>query len=133
MAGTANEPAVPSHGIDSLIAKLRDQGVSAGRSEGEKIIADARAKAKQIVDRANDDARKHLVASRKEAEAFQAAGEAAIKTAISEVKHNIETNEFNASAAAQEAEARAAAEAAQREYEEQQKKVKEWEKKREDQ
>jgi V/A-type H+-transporting ATPase subunit E len=82
MAGTANEPAVPSHGIDSLIAKLRDQGVSAGRSEGEKIIADARAKAKQIVDRANDDARKHLVASRKEAEAFQAAGEAAIKTAM---------------------------------------------------
>jgi V/A-type H+-transporting ATPase subunit E len=82
MTTTAKETSVPSHGIDALIAKLRDEGVSAGRSEGDKIVSEARAKAKQIVDKASKEAKSHLDASRKEAEAFQSAGEAAIKTAM---------------------------------------------------
>ena len=56
-----------------------------------------------------------------------------IMTAIAEVKQNIETDEFNLDAAAQEAAARAAKEAADAEYEAQKKKVEEWEHKREDQ
>ena len=82
MANTANEPAVPAQGIDALIAKLRDEGVSAGRGEAEKIIAEAKARAKQIVDKAHQEAKGHLEASRREADAFQAAGESAIKTAM---------------------------------------------------
>lgn len=82
MANPANATSVPSHGVDALIAKLRDEGVSAGRSEGEKIVAEARAKAKQLVEKAHEEARSHVEASRRAAEAFQAAAEAAIKTAM---------------------------------------------------
>jgi V/A-type H+-transporting ATPase subunit E len=82
MANTANATSVPSQGIDALIAKLREEGVAAGRGEGEKIVAEARTKAKQLVDKAHEEARGRLETSRKEAEAFQAAAEAAIKTAM---------------------------------------------------
>ena len=56
MATAATETPVPSSGVDALIAKLREQGVSAGRGEGDKIVADARAKAKQLVDKAHEEA-----------------------------------------------------------------------------
>jgi V/A-type H+-transporting ATPase subunit E len=82
MANVKEQTPVPSHGIDALIAKLRDEGVSAGRDEGGKIVAEAKAKAKQIVGKATEEAKSHLAASRKEAQAFQSAGEAAIKTAM---------------------------------------------------
>ncbi len=82
MTNAGAETPVPSSGIDALIAKLREQGVSAGRSEGEKIVAEAKAKARQIVDKAHEEAKNHLEVSRKEAASFQAAGEEAIKTAM---------------------------------------------------
>ena len=72
----------PAHGVDALIAKLRDEGVSAGRGEAEKIIADARAQAKQIIDKATVEAKEHLAAARKEGDAYQTAGEEAVKTAM---------------------------------------------------
>ena len=50
MAKEANEALPASSGVDGLIAKLRDEGVSAGREEAEKIVADARAKANEIVE-----------------------------------------------------------------------------------
>ncbi len=82
MAPSAKQPVAPSHGIDALIQKLRDEGVSAGRKQADSILAQAKQSAKQMVDKANEEARKHLEASRKEAAAFQSAGEAAIKTAM---------------------------------------------------
>ena len=82
MTNAGAETPAPSSGIDALIAKLREQGVSAGRSEGEKIVAEAKAKARQIVDKAHEEAKNHLDSSRKEAASFQAAGEEAIKTAM---------------------------------------------------
>lgn len=82
MASTEKHIPEPSHGVDALIAKLRDEGVSAGRGEAEKIVAEAKANAKKIVDKANAEAKKHLEASRKEAASYQSAGEEAIKTAM---------------------------------------------------
>ena len=67
MAREAKEAVAPSSGVDALIAKLRDEGVFAGRDEAEKIVSDARGKAKQIVDKANKEAREHIEAARKEA------------------------------------------------------------------
>ena len=72
----------PAHGVDALIAKLRDEGVSAGRGEADKIIAEARAEAKRIIDKASAEAKQHLTAARKEGDAYQAAGEEAVKTAM---------------------------------------------------
>lgn len=82
MVDADNQSQLPSQGIDALIARLREQGVSAGREEAEKIVADARAMAKEIVDKAKEEAKKHIEASHKEADAFQAAGVAAIQMAM---------------------------------------------------
>ena len=82
MANAANEVPLPSSGVDALIAKLRDQGVAAGRGEAEKIVAAARAEARQIVEKANRDARQHIEAAHKEGDAYQSAGEEAVKTAM---------------------------------------------------
>ncbi len=82
MTNEATETPVASSGVDVLIAKLREQGVSAGRSEGDRIVAEAQAKAKQIVDKAREEAKNYLEGSRKEAAAFQYAGEEAIRTAM---------------------------------------------------
>ena len=82
MVDAENQSQLPSQGIDALITRLREQGVTAGREEAEKIVADARAMAKQIVDQAKQEAKKHIEASHKEADAFQAAGVAAIQMAM---------------------------------------------------
>ncbi len=82
MAKEAKEAPPPASGVDALIAKLRDQGVSAGRGEADKIVAAAQAQAKQIVDKANAEAKAHLAAAHKEGDAYQSAGEEAVKTAM---------------------------------------------------
>ena len=82
MTNATEQTPMPSHGVDALIAKLRDEGVTAGRDEAAKILAEAKAKAKQIVNKAKDEASAYIEGSRKEAQAFQSAGEAAIKTAM---------------------------------------------------
>ena len=82
MAKAAKEAPLPASGVDALIAKLRDQGVSAGRSEAEKIIADAQAQARRIVDKATAEAERHLAAAHKEGDAYKSAGEEAVKTAM---------------------------------------------------
>ncbi len=81
----------PSQGIDALIARLREQGVSAGREEGEKIVAEARAMAKQIVDSAKEEAKNQVQAAHKQAESFQAAGVAAIQMAMRDTILNLKS------------------------------------------
>ena len=82
MAKAAKQELPPASGGDALIAKLRDEGVSAGRDEAEKIVAEARAKSKAIVDKAKTEAKAHLAAARKEGDAYRSAGEEAVKTAM---------------------------------------------------
>jgi V/A-type H+-transporting ATPase subunit E len=81
MAKPATEQ-VTSSGVDALIARLRDEGVAAGRSDAEKIIGDAKAQAKKILDKAQKEARERLDAAHKETESYKTAGEEALKTAI---------------------------------------------------
>ncbi len=69
-------------GVDALITKLRDEGVTAGRNEADRILNDARAKAKQILDKATAEAKDQLEKARKESDAYRAAGEEALKTAM---------------------------------------------------
>lgn len=72
----------PASGVDALIAKLRDEGVAAGRGEADRILAEARAEAKRILDKAAAEAKEHLAAARKEGDAYKSAGEQAVKTAL---------------------------------------------------
>jgi V/A-type H+-transporting ATPase subunit E len=71
-----------SSGVDALIARLREEGVSAGRSEAERIIGDAQSQANRILDKAQREARERLDAAHKEADAYRAAGEEALRTAM---------------------------------------------------
>lgn len=71
-----------SSGVDALIARLRDEGVSAGRSEADRILSEARAQAHQILAKADAEARERLETAHKEADAYRAAGEEALKTAM---------------------------------------------------
>lgn len=71
-----------SSGVDALIARLRNEGVSAGRGEAETILIDAKAQAKQLLDKAETEARERLEKARKESDAYRAAGEEALKIAM---------------------------------------------------
>ncbi len=82
MASEAREENGTSRGVDTLIAKLRDEGVAAGKKEADRIIADARAEAMKILDKAQTEARAHIAATHKEADSYRSAGEEAVKTAM---------------------------------------------------
>ena len=82
MARQETKESPQSSGVDALIAKLRDEGVTAGREEADALLAEARAQAKRILDKANNDAQQHLEEARKQSEAYRNAGKEALKTAM---------------------------------------------------
>jgi V/A-type H+/Na+-transporting ATPase subunit E len=73
-AGTAS-------GLEALIARLRDEGVMAGRAEAEQLVADAQARAHKIVQKADADAKSLVDAAQREAENLKRAGEEALNVA----------------------------------------------------
>lgn len=81
MARQAAEQA-SSSGVDALIARLRDEGVTVGRSEAQRIIQDAQTQASRILDKAQKEARERLESAHREADAYRTAGEEALKTAM---------------------------------------------------
>ena len=46
-------PAQVAAGVEQLIARLRDQGVEAGRSQADQMVAEARQEAQRTVDNAH--------------------------------------------------------------------------------
>lgn len=82
MAGRPRDDQALSSGVDALITRLRDEGVSAGREEADRILLDARTEAKRTLDKANVEAKDRLEAARREADAYRSAGEEALKTAM---------------------------------------------------
>lgn len=82
MTGQTGKNEAQSSGVDALITRLREEGVSAGRDEADRVLADARSQAQQLLDRANAEAKEHLKAAHQEADAYRAAGEEALKTAM---------------------------------------------------
>ncbi len=71
-----------ARGVDELIARLRDEGVTAGREEADRLLEQARNEAHRIVENARTEARTRLDEARKDADAYTAAGEQALKTAM---------------------------------------------------
>lgn len=80
-----------SSGVDELIARLRDEGVSAGRDKAEKLIAEAKLESRRILDKADSDTKVMLASAHKEAEAYRSAGEAALKTAMRDAVLDMKT------------------------------------------
>lgn len=75
-------PEATSKGVDTLIAKLRDEGVAAGKSEAERLKAEAKSEAAQTVSRAKVEAEQHLAQARKDGDNYCRAGEEALNTAM---------------------------------------------------
>lgn len=69
-------------GVEALITRLRDEGVCAGRSEADRIIAEAQAHAREILEKAEAQARALRADARTEAEALRRAGEDALRIAV---------------------------------------------------
>ncbi|MGR3803033.1 hypothetical protein [Marinibacterium profundimaris] len=69
-------------GVDALIARLRDDGVAAGRAEAARLIAEAKAEAAEIRETARAEAERHRAQVRDEADTYRAAGEQALDTAM---------------------------------------------------
>ena len=75
-------PEATSRGVDTLIAKLRQDGVEAGRREAARLTAEAEAEAARLIAKAKAEADRHLDEARKSADRYRAAGEEALNTAM---------------------------------------------------
>lgn len=71
-----------SSGVETLIERLRDEGVEAGRAEAERIEAEARREAARIVREAETRARAVREAAQQEVEALRKGGEEALRIAM---------------------------------------------------
>ncbi len=75
-------PAKVAAGVDELIARLRDQGVAAGQSQADQLVADARAAARRTLDQAEQQADQIVQEARLEAETLESSGRQALELAL---------------------------------------------------
>ncbi len=84
MATDTNSP-LHTSGVQDLIDRLRDEGVTSGKSEAERLMAEARVKAMEMLDSAKSEAEQILADARKEAKSIEENGEAALRLASRDV------------------------------------------------
>ncbi len=82
MARDKNDGETVSKGVNELIARLREDGVEAGRAEAATIVDQARAEAMALREAAQAEAQAMREAARKDADAFRKAGEDALQAAV---------------------------------------------------
>lgn len=70
-----------SSGVDGLISRLREEGVGAGRREAERLVRDAQAHAREILEKAEASAQARTAKAAAEAEALRRAGQEALNIA----------------------------------------------------
>ncbi len=73
---------VESAGVETLIGRLRDAGISEGRSQGEALVTEARQRAAEIVAAAKQEAEAIVVKAKEETGKLRAAGEDALRLAM---------------------------------------------------
>jgi V/A-type H+-transporting ATPase subunit E len=73
---------LPSSGVESLITRLRDEGVAKGREEAERIESEAHRRAGEILRKAEAEARRLVTAAQREVDSLRTAGEDALKLAM---------------------------------------------------
>ncbi|MEX1315762.1 MAG: hypothetical protein AB1Z22_01395 [Synechococcaceae cyanobacterium] len=77
-----NTPVQVAAGVEELIARLRDQGVEAGRRQGEEIVAQAQADARHTLDQAHQQAERIVADARREAQNLEQSGTEALELAL---------------------------------------------------
>jgi V/A-type H+-transporting ATPase subunit E len=75
-------PAQVAAGVEQLVSRLRDQGVAAGRSQAEALLADARGEAERTLEQARHEARTIVEEARREAEKLERSGRQALELAL---------------------------------------------------
>jgi len=78
---TNSQPHIASSGVESLIERLRNEGVVAGQKKSEDLVLNAQKRAEWIVEEAELEAKAILDKARKEVNALTKAGEDALKLA----------------------------------------------------
>ncbi|EDY39513.1 hypothetical protein CPCC7001_2394 [Cyanobium sp. PCC 7001] len=69
-------------GVEELIARLRDEGVAAGRDQADRLLADARTQAQHMLDQARQQADQIVKDARLEAETLERSGKQALDLAL---------------------------------------------------
>ena len=77
----SEQPEAASSGVEALIQRLRDQGVEAGKTARDEIVAKAEKEATRIVKEAREKADKLIEDARSEAASIRSAGEDALRIA----------------------------------------------------
>jgi V/A-type H+-transporting ATPase subunit E len=78
---TSSSAGATSSGVATLIARLRDQGVEAGREQAARIVSDAERKAEKTVSAAKEKAKQIVEEAHDEAERLKTGGEDALRVA----------------------------------------------------
>ncbi|MEL6769013.1 MAG: hypothetical protein AAFP17_17680 [Pseudomonadota bacterium] len=71
-----------SAGIEALIARLRQEGVDEGKAEADKVTAEAKERARELIESAEAEAQQTLAKARAEAAKLQKGGEEALRVAM---------------------------------------------------
>ncbi len=83
-------PGVPS-GVQELIAKLRDQGVQAGREEADRLLKEARDQAEQMVAQARAESEQLRAKAHDEIQAEQTAAREALQLAFRDTELRVKS------------------------------------------
>lgn len=78
---TNSNAGATSSGVDALIARLRDQGVEAGREMASRLVKEAERKAEKTVVEAKEKAKRIVKEARDQAERLKTGGEDALRVA----------------------------------------------------
>jgi len=81
-SGVSAAPAAESAGVESLIGRLRDEGITQGRTQAEALVTAAQQQAADLVATAQREAEAILTRAKEEAGKLKAAGEDAIRLAM---------------------------------------------------
>lgn len=79
--GPADEKSPVAAGVETLIARLRDEGVAAGREEAKRIVAEAETRARWMIEQAEQEADSLRSEGRRAATRFKQAAEEGLRTA----------------------------------------------------
>ena len=81
-SGVSTAPPIESAGVDSLIGRLRDEGITQGRQQAEALVTEAQQQAANLVANAQQEAEAILARAKADADKLKAAGEDAIRLAM---------------------------------------------------
>lgn len=80
-----------SHGVDALIEKLRQDGVTAGQEEAARIRAEAAADAARLLAQAREEADAYLAKAKQSSDRYVRAGKEALHTAMRDAVLNMKS------------------------------------------